>query len=242
MPLTEAEIMPRLGEGLWVAAVNSPQATVVGGRPDAIRQLEDELQKIEVATRRVASDQGSHTPLLYPIRPHLKQLAEGIRHAPPRVPMLSNVTGSWLTASRAQDANHWCDHMCCSLRFEQGIGELLQKENLAVLELGPGAGLGAMVRQNPRFERKMMTRVMASLPGPWERVNDQEHLAGVLGRLWVEGVSIDWGSYFAGDNRQRGEFAADPLPGDGLYRSCPSGEDQTENEIGGNVFCTSNRC
>ena len=78
-------------------------------------------------------------------------MAEGIRREPPQIPMLSNVTGSWLSASEAQDANHWCEHMCGSLRFEQGIGELLENPEQVVLELGPGAGLGAMVRQHPAF-------------------------------------------------------------------------------------------
>ena len=209
VPLTEAEIQPRLGEGLWVAAVNSPQATVVGGREESVRRLEEELHKAEVVTRRVASDQGSHTPLLDPVRPHLKRLAEGMRREPPRIPMLSNVTGSWLSAAEAQDANHWCEHMCGTLRFEEGIGELLQNQEQVLLEVGPGAGLGAMVRQHPRFGRERMGRVLASLPGAWERVPDRENVAGVLGRLWVEGVDVDWEGYFAGENRRRLVLPAD---------------------------------
>ena len=69
----ESEIQPRLGEGLWVAAVNSPQATVVGGREESIQPARRGTPEVEVVTRRVASDQGSHTPLLDPFRPHLKR-------------------------------------------------------------------------------------------------------------------------------------------------------------------------
>jgi thioesterase domain-containing protein/malonyl CoA-acyl carrier protein transacylase/acyl carrier protein len=202
VPLTEAEIRPRLGEALWVAAVNSPQATVVGGREEAIRRLEEDLKAADVVTRRVASDQGSHTPLLDPIRPHLKRLAEGMHRQPPRIPMLSNVTGTWISASESQDPNHWCEHMCGTLRFEEGIGELLRDQEHVLLEVGPGAGLGAMVRQHPRFWRERTGRVLASLPGAWERVADRENVAGVLGRLWVEGVDVDWERYYAGEDRR----------------------------------------
>jgi thioesterase domain-containing protein/malonyl CoA-acyl carrier protein transacylase/acyl carrier protein len=212
VPLTEAEIQPRLGEGVWVAAVNSPQATVVGGREDAIRLLEEELLKSDVVTRRVASDQGSHTPLLDPVRPHLKQLAEGLSRQPPQIPMVSNVTGSWMSASESQDANHWCEHMCGTLRFEDGIGELLSTQDRILLEVGPGAGLSAMVRQHPRFGREMMSRVLSSLPGAWERVADRENVVGVLGRLWVEGVDADWKGYFAGEDRRQTVVPADPSP------------------------------
>ena len=60
-----------------------------------------------------------------------------------------------------------------------------------------------MVRQHPQFGRERMGRVLASLPAAWDRVPEREHVAGVLGRLWVEGVDIDWEGYFAGENRGR---------------------------------------
>ena len=201
VPLAEEEIQPRLGEGLWVAAINSPQATVVGGR------------------RGVDPTAGRGTPR-HRCRDTPSGLGPGFAHAPagphsaepeaigrgrsprepPQIPMLSNVTGSWLSAAEAQDPNHWCEHMCGSLRFQQGIGELLENPEQVVLELGPGAGLGAMVRQHPRFVREMMGRVLPSLPGSWDQVPDQENVAGVLARLWVEGVEVDWRAYFAGED------------------------------------------
>ena len=202
VPLTESEIRPRLGDNLWVAAANSPQATVIGGREEAIIRLEQELQKAEVATRRVASDQGSHTPLLDPVRPHLMQLAAGMRREAPRIPMLTNVTGTWLSASESQDANHWCQHMCGTLWFEKGIGELLRSPEQVLLEVGPGAGLGAMVRQHPQFVRERTTRVLSSLPSAWDRVPERDHVARVIGGLWVEGVRVDSRTYFAEDPRR----------------------------------------
>ena len=62
VPLGECELRPRLGNDLWFAAINGPQATVVGGQESAIQRLEKELQSMEVVARRVASEQGSHTP------------------------------------------------------------------------------------------------------------------------------------------------------------------------------------
>jgi thioesterase domain-containing protein/malonyl CoA-acyl carrier protein transacylase/acyl carrier protein len=216
VPLTEPEIAPRLGDGLWVAAVNSPQATVVGGRPDASERLEAQLSESSVASRRVASDQGSHTPLLDKVRPHLRALAAGMRRETPQIPMLSNVTGSWLTAAEAQDPNHWCEHMCRTLRFEQGIGHLLENREQVLLEVGPGAGLSAMVRQHSLFGREMMSRVVSSLPGAWEKISDRENVTAVLGRLWVEGVPVDWESYFAGEDRRTISLPDEPYHAAGL--------------------------
>ena len=99
VPLGECELRPRLGNDLWFAAINGPQATVVGGQESAIQRLEKELQSMEVVARRVASEQGSHTPLLDPVRNDLKQLVEKARRDEPRISLWSNVTGAWLTAA-----------------------------------------------------------------------------------------------------------------------------------------------
>ena len=107
VPLSESEIKPRLCSDSWVAAVNSPQATVVGGREEAIQRLERELQERRGVTRRVESAQGSHTPLLAPARDDLKRLVASLHREPPRIPMLSNVTGTWLTSEDAQAADYW---------------------------------------------------------------------------------------------------------------------------------------
>jgi thioesterase domain-containing protein/malonyl CoA-acyl carrier protein transacylase/acyl carrier protein len=212
VPLTEAEILPRLNGDIWVAAANSPQATIIGGREDAIERLEEDLRRADVVTRRVASDQGSHTPLLNAVRPHLKGLAEGMRLQPPQTPMLSNVTGSWMSAAESRDANHWCEHMCGTLRFQDGLGELLGRKEQVLLEIGPGAGLSAMARQHPLFERERMGRVLASLPGAWDRTSDQETVAAVAGRLWVEGVDVDWERYYATEDRRRVPLLSDSVP------------------------------
>ena len=203
VPVAEAEIRPRLGEGVWVAAANSPQATVLGGREDAIQKLEAELQEAGIVARRVVSMNGTHTPLLAPVKANLKHLVEGMRRESPRIPMLSNVTGTWLTEADAQDPNYWGEHMCGTLRFEEGVGQLLQGEACLLLEVGPGAGLGAMVRQHTLCGREQMGRVFASLPAAWDRVTEREHVTGILGKLWAEGVDVDWKAYYLGERRRQ---------------------------------------
>ena len=63
-------------------------------------------------------------------------------------------------------------------------------------------GLGAMVRQHASFGRERMGRVLPSLPGAWDRATDREHVAGVLGRMWLQGAEVDWEAYYAGETRQ----------------------------------------
>ena len=199
VPLTEAEIRPRLGESLWVAAVNSPQATVVGGREDAIQRLEEELQKVEVgdAPRRVVN--GSHTPLLDPVKAAPEAAGRGNPARAAADP--DAVQCHRLLADRAnpRTPSHWGEHMCGTLRFEQGVGELLRGEEQILLEVGPGAGLGAMVRQHARCGR----RRWAGCWQPARRLGSSGG-AGTRGRragtALGGGSGFDWEGYFAGEN------------------------------------------
>ena len=108
----------------------------------------------------------------------------------------------WLTAADVQDADYWCEHMCGPVRFEEGAGELLRNQEQILLEVGPGAGLGAMVRQHAGFGRERMGRVLPSLPalGIGQRIVST--WPGYLGRLWLEGAEVDWEGYYAGEARQ----------------------------------------
>jgi phthiocerol/phenolphthiocerol synthesis type-I polyketide synthase E len=101
--------------------------------------------------------------------------------------------------------------MCGPVRFEEGAGELLRNQQQILLEVGPGAGLGAMVRQHASFRRERMGHVLPSLPGAWDRATDREHVAGVLGKLWLEGSEVDWEGYFAGETRWQVELPMYPF-------------------------------
>ena len=85
--------------------------------------------------------------------------------------------------------------MCGTVRFEAGVGELLQTRSWSCSRSGPEPGWGPWSGNTPRFSRERNGRVLASLPSAWDRVTDREHAAGVLGRLWVEGAEVDWERY-----------------------------------------------
>jgi len=177
VPLPAEEVRPRLGAHTWISAVNGPQATIVGGRQQALDALAEAYAREEIATRAVEAEHGYHTPLLAAVGPRLTALVQTLARQGPQIPLLSNVTGTWWTAREVEDAGYWAAHMCEPVQFAAGVEALLKTSEAMVLEVGPGAGLSALVRQHPDCPRERMGRVLTSLPAAWSKTPERTHVA-----------------------------------------------------------------
>ena len=65
---------------------------------------------------------------------------------PPALPYISNVTGAPADAELVCDPGYWARHMCATVRFQAAVDTLLAEPELAMVEIGPGQSLGALVR------------------------------------------------------------------------------------------------
>lgn len=198
--LPEAEIVPTLGPELSVAAVNAPSLCVVSGPDDAVVQLERRLQHGGTAAKRLRTSHAFHSAMMDPILEPFVREVERARPSEPRVPFVSNVTGTWIRAEEAADPGYWARHLRAAVRYSQGIETVVSAGDLVLLEVGPGATLGSLARQNPAVGADRL--VLSSLPGPQDDRPDLEHLLLTLGRLWAGGVPVDWRG-FTGDERRR---------------------------------------
>src|SRR4029079_2859433 len=110
---------------------------------------------------------------------------------------ISNVTGTWITAGEAIDARYWARHLRETVRFGDGVAELLKDEGRILLEVGPGRVLTTLAKHQAGPDRQ--GRVVSCVRHPYEAQSDLAFLSGALGRLWVEGVAYDKAALFAGE-------------------------------------------
>src|SRR5262249_60242349 len=99
----------------------------------------------------------------------------------PATPLLSNVTGSWITDADATDPGYWGRHMVGTVRFAEGLSELLAAPAWVLLEVGPGSTLTTLARQHPAASPDLVAvstlrRASAGRPRP-------PHPPRALGRL-----------------------------------------------------------
>ncbi|TKK89201.1 SDR family NAD(P)-dependent oxidoreductase [Herbidospora galbida] len=181
--------------GLDLAAVNGPQVSVVAGPSDEMERLVAELRRADIPCRALDTTHAFHSRMLQPVTGELTDWVKAnIRLNPPELPYISNLTGEIADADLVCDPGYWAEHMCGTVRFGKGVETLLADPELAVVEIGPGQSLGALVR-GAGCPPKRWPLILHALPGASDPRPDDEALAGCLARLWLVGAELDWNAY-----------------------------------------------
>ncbi|QKV96311.1 SDR family NAD(P)-dependent oxidoreductase [Streptomyces sp. NA02950] len=192
----EAEVAESLAgfEGrLEIAAVNGPQAIVVSGDEDA---AEEWLPRWEGRkTTRLRVSHAFHSPRMEPMLAEFRAVADKLRYAEPRIPIVSNVSGELVSGF---DAEYWVRHVRQAVRFADGVRTLWDLGVRRFLELGPDAVLTAMARQCVEDDTEA-----AFIPALRARHTERETFAGFLGRAHTAGVEVDWHAFYAGTGARR---------------------------------------
>ena len=209
------EIDSLSGLGLSLAAINGPSLSVVSGLPQAIDALQEKLLSSGTPHRLLHTSHAFHSRMMEPIMGAFAEEVKKISLRAPQIPILSNVTGGWMTAKEATDPTYWARHLRQPVRFSDGINTLLEEPEQIWLEVGPGYTLCTLVKQHPGFvtstssaqalkqEGKEGQVIISSLPHPHKSESDVAFLLNQLGQLWQAGGNVDWKGFYKHEKRYR---------------------------------------
>ena len=189
VPLPEAEVGPLLRRGLTLAAVNGPRDCVVSGPADAVAALETVLAGRGVLSKRLRTSRAFHSPMMDGAAAAFEVEVARVPLAPPRIPFVSNVTGTWITDEEAGSAEYWARQLRSTVRFADGLRTVRTLDAL-LLEIGPGQVLSRFARAGEDG-----AGAVASLPSPAGDGDDATAWVDLLtaaGELWSRGAPIDW--------------------------------------------------
>jgi amino acid adenylation domain-containing protein len=190
----EAELPPALS----LAASNGPSLSVLSGPVDAIEEFARVLEAGNIPARRLRTSHAFHSAMMDPIVEPLRQFLSGVSLAPPAIPIVSSVTGSWLGPEEATAPGYWAGHARAPVQFAAGLAQLDADSWPILLEVGPPAGLATLARQGAGAGRRL---TLSSFPEAAWPETEREHLRHALGRLWTAGVAPDWTAQGAGRRR-----------------------------------------
>ncbi len=204
VPLSESEVRPLLAgreDRLSVAATNGPHFCVIGGSREALEELEGELAGRGASCIFLQTTHAFHSAMMEPAMARFGEALSGVRLGTPQIPYLSNVTGTWITAEDLADPLYWARHMRGTVRFAEGLAELLAGPGRVYLEVGPGATLGTLVKQHEAAPAGAVT--VATLRRAGEERDDVDVLLEAAGRLWLAGAAVGWSDLHGGERRLR---------------------------------------
>ncbi|MFJ9612208.1 beta-ketoacyl synthase N-terminal-like domain-containing protein, partial [Kitasatospora sp. NPDC101176] len=176
-------------EHVGIAALNGPRATVISGTREEVLAVAERAAGLGARTRRLTVGHAFHSPLMEPMLDGFRELLAGLEFHPPRLPVVSDLTGRPATAAELADPEHWVRHVRETVRFADGLRSLAAEGIDAFLELGPDTVLAAMAADT------LPEAVLLSLLS-----RKQPEAAGVprtLAALHTAGGPVDWAAYFA---------------------------------------------
>ncbi|MET8045924.1 beta-ketoacyl synthase N-terminal-like domain-containing protein, partial [Micromonospora sp. NPDC005215] len=214
-------------QGVTVAAVNGPTATVISGDTAAVVELGAVFTERGIKTRRLTVSHAFHSPHMDGMLDDFRLVAAGLDFRPPTIPIVSNLTGELATAEQLCSADYWADQVRHAVRFADAVALLHREGVIHYLELGPAPVLAAMVHDTlfatdadaPAAERSTVLATMRQ---------DREGAAGLIGTLaeaYVHGLTVDWNAIVGWDEApvvplptypfHRRRFWIDPSPAGG---------------------------
>jgi phthiocerol/phenolphthiocerol synthesis type-I polyketide synthase E len=183
-------ISEHLSSDVDVAAVNDPGSCVVAGTDEGIRRFQERLSQNGIIARRVRTSHAFHSRLMDGVLPEFKAYLSRLTLHEPRIPLLSNVTGTWMTAAEATDPATWAGHIRSTVQFSAELDVLLGDPARVVIEVGPGGTLTASTTRHPRWSSQH--RAVRLMRHHAQNRSDRDAFLLGLGQLWAADVHVDW--------------------------------------------------
>ncbi|SDY87557.1 SDR family NAD(P)-dependent oxidoreductase [Nitrosomonas sp. Nm33] len=226
--LSEAELASYQFEGCDLAAINGPALCVLSGSLAAIEAAEKNLAAHNVDYRRLHVSHAFHSHMVEPLLPAFIEQVAKVKRQPPKIPFFSNLSGDWITPQEAMDAHYWGQHVRGTVRFNDSLHTLLADPIQILVEVGPGETLTTLAQRHPLAKPEQL--ILSSLPHPNKRQSAQKHLYLTLGKLWLNGLTIDWKHFYAHERRYRVPLPTYPFERQSYW--IQADDEQSESKVG----------
>ncbi|GDY53742.1 hypothetical protein SVIO_043650 [Streptomyces violaceusniger] len=200
---SEDEVTPLLTERVSIAAINGPTSVVIAGDEDAAVEIASGFEARGRKTKRLTVSHAFHSPHMDGMLENFRQVAERLTYEAPKIPIVSNLTGTLVSADEITTPEFWVRHVREAVRFLDGVRRLEDHGVTTYLELGPDGVLSAMAQECVSGGRN---RTFAFLPALRSGRPEARTLSNALAQAHVRGLPVDWATYYAGTGARRVEL------------------------------------
>lgn len=183
------QIQASMPAELDLAAINTNNLLVVAGEHAAIHAFQQLLNERGIESRILHTSHAFHSRAMQPMLAAFRQHFADVQLQAPTIPILSNVSGTWLTAAQATSVDYWLEQIVNPVQCADCLTQLLADEVWIVQELGPGHTLATFARANQAAQTPL---ILTSLPHPQAKQADLAVMLQSLGQLWQAGITVQW--------------------------------------------------
>lgn len=138
-------------EEVIVANYNCPGQVVVSGLTEKVKVVMESCKR-EGAKRCVELSVSApfHSRFLQPVGEILREFLDGVKVSPPKIPVVSNVTGDLFPEDPNEIKELLISQTYCPVRWEQSIRRMIQLGVDKFIEVGPGKVLSGFMKKIDR--------------------------------------------------------------------------------------------
>nr|AJW65408.1 type I modular polyketide synthase [Nocardiopsis sp. CMB-M0232] len=183
---TAAGLVEGLAE-VGIGAVNGPASVVVSGDAAGIDEVHTRALDAGIRSTRLRVGQGFHSPLMDPMLDEFAAVLRTLEFRPPRVRMVSAVTGEVLGDEVATPL-YWVRHARETVRYHDAVRTLAAEGIRTLVEVGPDGVLSGLQRPADLAAVPLMRRPRAAEAA----VPEADRFIRALAQAHARGANVDW--------------------------------------------------
>lgn len=204
--VSEAELRQYAVPDCDLAAINAEAMCVLSGPSEAIGRAENLFREHHVPVTRLKVTRAFHSRMQDDTLDEFRRILSGVSLHPPAIAFISNLSGTWIRPDEAINPGYWVQQTRGTVRFADGVTELLLQQGRVLLDMGPGHILQRLVLRHPAVGDTPVLAVQpphARQDGGSAAEDAGAPLRRCLAQLWVAGVDVRASVLFSSEPVQR---------------------------------------
>ena len=144
--IEDFEKLQKIVPGIELALHNASKHCVASGTLQEIELLAEQLKINGMTYQKLNVSHAFHSRLVGPIKDNFIDMLSNINFNTPNIPIISNLTGDWLSAKDAVEPNYWYQHLRNTVKLKSGLDTLAKDKNSFFIEVGPKRSLSYFLK------------------------------------------------------------------------------------------------
>ncbi|NNH73588.1 type I polyketide synthase [Nocardia uniformis] len=198
----ESDVLPLLGDGVSIAAVNSPSSVVISGVGTAVEAVAEACAEKGWRTHRLRVSHAFHSVLMEPMLAEFAAAIAGVSFDVPSIPLVSTVSGARVT-DEMSNPGYWVRQVREPVRFADAVTTMAVSGVSRFVELGPDAVLTPMVARTvdvlPGVDAAQLVAVAVA------RRDDATTATAItaVAKVFVSGAAVNWAEFYSTASAER---------------------------------------